>query len=244
MPSQTGGCPPALARTRRSEAEPHWWESPDLKPDTQPFYVSDALLDGVEFDSLAAEDPQRTESNRFYLQVHNRGWQTASNVRARIFIADASAGLPALPNALTPPDFTLSSTASWTPLGPAQTIATLEPNRPVILSWDLIVPVSTATHSCLLAVVSSPDDPMTNPETNVDLLVSEEKRVGLRNLHVVNSGPSPQQLMTPINFHNVRHYRDVVDIVISVESMTTGSAPDAGSGPGAPRARDSAGRNE
>jgi photosystem II stability/assembly factor-like uncharacterized protein len=200
-----------------------WWESPDLKPDTQPFYVPDALFDGVEFDSLAAEDPQRTESNRFYLQVHNRGWQTTSNVRARVFIADASAGLPALPNALTPPDFTLGSTASWAPLGPAQTIATLEPNRPVILSWDFTLPASTATHSCLLAVVSSPDDPMTNPETNVDLLVSAEKRVGLRNLHVVNSGPSPQQLMTPINFHNARDHRDLVDIVIRPEGMSDGS---------------------
>jgi hypothetical protein len=133
------------------------------------------LFDGVEFDELLQEDPQRTEVNRFYLQLHNRGWQNATNVRVRAFLADASAGLPALPNALTPPDFNLTSTANWTPLGPAQNVAVLEPNRPVIVSWDFTVPMTAATHSCVLAVISSGEDPMANTETNVDLLINSEK---------------------------------------------------------------------
>ena len=92
-----------------------WWESPDIKVDTTPYYTPDLVFDGVEFDELPDQDPKRTQVNRFYLQLHNRGWQNATNVRVRAFLADASAGLPALPNALTPPDFNLSSTANWTP---------------------------------------------------------------------------------------------------------------------------------
>jgi hypothetical protein len=199
-----------------------WWESADIKVDTTPYYTPDALFDGVEFDELADQDPKRTQVNRFYLQLHNRGWQNATNVRVRAFLADASAGLPALPNALTPPDFNLSSTANWTPIGPAQTVALLEPNRPVIVSWDYTVPNTAATHSCLLAVISSAEDPMTNPETNVDLLVNSEKRVALKNLHVI-SGPAPQQQMARIMFHNTRDRDDLMDIVISPVEFSEGT---------------------
>ena len=87
----------------------YWWESPDIKVDTTPYYTPDAVFDGVEFDEdLVHNDPKRTEVNRFYLQVHNRGWHSTSNVKVRAFFADAHAGLPSLPNALTPPDFNLT----------------------------------------------------------------------------------------------------------------------------------------
>jgi hypothetical protein len=202
--------------------EVFWWESPDIKVDTTPFYTPDLVFDGVEFDELPHEDPKRTQLNRFYLQVHNRGWQNATNVRVRAFLADASSGLPTLPNALTPPDFNLSSTADWSPIGPAQSVAVLEPNRPVIVGWDYTVPNTAATHSCVLAVISSPQDPMTNPETNVDLLIAGDKRVCLKNLHVI-SGPEPQQTLATIKFHNVRDLDDLMDIVISPLEFSEGT---------------------
>jgi len=193
-----------------------WWESPDIKVDVTPFFTPDGLFDGVEFDEeLPHEDPKRTDVNRFYLQVHNRGWQSTTNVRVRAFFADAHAGLPSLPNALTPPDFNLSSTVDWQPIGLAQTIALLEPNRPVIVSWDWTVPMSANTHSCLLAVVSSADDPITTTETNVNNLIATEKRVCLKNLHVINSaGPRPAPTMVTIKFHNAKDVNDLIDIVI------------------------------
>ena len=199
-----------------------WWESPDIKVDTTPYYTLDLVFDGVEFDELLDQDPKRTQVNRFYLQLHNRGWQNGTNMRVRAFFADASAGLPALPNALTPPDFNLTSTANWTPIGPAQTVAVLEPNRPVIVSWDYTVPNTAATHSCLLAVISASEDPMTNTETNVDLLINSEKRVCLKNLHVIN-GPAPQQTMTTMKFHNTRDRDDLIDIVISPVEFSEGT---------------------
>jgi len=195
----------------------YWWQSPDIKVDVAPYYSgAGAVFDGVEFDEMDHENPHRTETNRFHLQLHNRGWQNTTNVRVRAFLADASAGLPALPNALTPPDFNLTSTADWTPIGPAQTVPLLEPNRPVIVSWDYVVPTSAATHSCLLAVISSPDDSMANPETNVNVLVKNEKHVCLKNLHVVDSpGPQPQQQIATINFNNAHDEAKLVDIVIN-----------------------------
>ncbi len=194
----------------------YWWESPDIKVDVSPFYSPDALFDGVEFDAdLVHEDPRRTESNRFYLQVHNRGWKDATNVRVRAFLADASAGLPPLPNALAPPNFNLSSTVNWTPIGAAQTIPVLEPNRPVIVSWDFTVPSTAATHSCLMAVASSAEDPITTTETVVHQLIKNEKRVCLKNLHVVDSeGPRFEQNLVAVNFHNVLDEEDLIDVVI------------------------------
>lgn len=199
------------------------WESPDIKVEVSPYYTPDAVFDGVEFDTeVTHDDPYRGEVNRVYLQVHNRGYQNATNVSVRVFFADASAGLPALPNALTPPNFNLSSTADWQPVGPAQTIATLEPNRPVIVSWDWTIPAGAATHSCLLGVVSSNEDPITTSETDVEALHRNEKRVGLKNLHVITSpGPRPTAQLVTLNFHNIRDY-DVIDIVIRPDEFSEG----------------------
>lgn len=202
-----------------------YWESPDIKVDVAPYFSPDGLFDGVEFDAdLVHEDPQRTKVNRCYLQVHNRGWATAHDVRVRVFFASAASGLPPLPNPLTPPDFNLSSTANWEAIGPAQTIPVLEPNRPVVVSWDWSVPATAPTHSCLLAVISSPDDPITTTETNVDALVRSDKRTALKNLQVINApGPKPGQYLIPIEFHNALPDLDTLDIVIEPVSFAEGT---------------------
>jgi photosystem II stability/assembly factor-like uncharacterized protein len=201
----------------------HWWESPDIKVDVAPYFAPNGLFDGVEFDNdLVHENPQRGVTNRFYLQVHNRGYNNATNVSVRAFLADASAGLPSLPNALTPPNFNLSP-GDWTPIGAAQTILVLEPNRPAIVSWDFNVPLTAATHSCLLAVVSSAEDPITTTETNVGVLIPNEKRVCLKNLHVIDASPSPFHQIVTINFRNVFDEEDLIDIIIRPELMDEGN---------------------
>jgi photosystem II stability/assembly factor-like uncharacterized protein len=216
--------PSNLPNPNDSSDQVYWWESPDIKVDVSPFYSPGVIFDGVDFDELTHEDPVRSQTNRFYLQVHNRGWQVATNVRVRAFLANASAGLPPLPNALTPPNFNLTSSANWTAIGPAITIPTLEPNVPVIVSWDYNVPSSAATHSCLLAVISSSDDPITTTETNVDLLINSEKRVCLKNLHVITvPGPQPQQMITTMEFHNARNHDDIIDILIDPAEFGEGS---------------------
>jgi hypothetical protein len=202
-----------------------WWESPDIKVEVPPYYTADAVFDGVEFDEdVVHDDPQRTKVNRFYLQVHNRGWQATAGVRVRAFLADAHAGLPPLPNALTPPNFDLTSTVDWQPIGSAQTIPLLEPNRPVIVSWDWTVPAGANTHSCLLAVVSSPDDPIASTATDIGTLVLSEKRVCLKNLHVVNgTSPGPSPSLVTLKFHNALDREDRIDIVVRPTGMSQGT---------------------
>ena len=92
------------------------------------------------------------------------------------------------------------------------------------MSWDYTVPDAAATHSCLLAVVSADEDPITTAETNVDLLIKSEKRVCLKNLHVVESdGPRPQQTMATIRFNNMRDHHDVMDIIIRPTEFSEGT---------------------
>lgn len=202
-----------------SPANADWWMSPDIKVNHTPYYVpSGSVFDGVDFDTeLVHQDPHRNATNRIYLQVHNRGWQPTTNVRVRAFVADASAGLPPLPNALAPPNFNLTSAAVWTPVGPAQTIPQLLPNRPVVVSWDFFFPAGTATHTCCLAVVSSPDDPFTNAATDIGTLVTGDRRACLKNLHVIDGSAPPGgggPTMAGIDFHNPGKGAALAEIVI------------------------------
>jgi hypothetical protein len=203
----------------------NFWMSPDIKVNHAPVFTPTGVFDGVVFDvTLQHQDPVRGQSNRFYVQVHNRGWQTAHNVSVRAFIADACAGLPNLPNVLIPPNFHLISTATWHPVGPAQTIAELKPNRPAVVFWDFAVPFSAGTHTCCLAVMSSPDDPFYNPTTHVGHLVTTDKRVCLKNLHVVDPGPGPMELtMFAIDFHQALYAEGLTDIVIRPSGFARGS---------------------
>ena len=201
-----------------------WWTSPDIKVNHAPFFAPSGVFDGVDFDiNLTHQDVQRGESNRVYLQVHNRGWKPTSAVSVRAFVADASAGLPALPNALAPPAFNLTSTAVWSPVGPAKTIAQILPNRPVVVSWDFVFPATSATHTCCLAVVSSADDPFVSPATDIATLVTADKRACLHNLHVI-SGPAPMSMtLVAIDFNNATDADGVVELRVRPSQFERGT---------------------
>ncbi|MBV9124483.1 MAG: hypothetical protein JO112_14085, partial [Planctomycetes bacterium] len=127
-----------------------------------------------------------------YVQLHNRGVQAAANVTVKILYTDASAGLPDLPAdfwTAFPGD--AGDTSHWHPIGASQTISLLSPTTPRVLEWDWTPPLSAAEHSCLLVVMDCPADPI--PATHkgfvLGTLVPAEKRVGLKNLHVVSPPP-------------------------------------------------------
>ena len=202
-----------------------FWISPDIKVNHQPVFTPGGLFDGVIFDNaLVHQDPFRGRTNRFYLQVHNRGWTTTKNVSVCVFVANASAGLPNLPNALVPPSFNLSSTANWQPVGTAQTIAELKPNTPYVVFWDYNIPASSATHTCCLAVISCADDPFTNTTTAIAPLVSQDKRVCLKNLHIIDPGAGQlPPTLTTIDFHNPNKSKGFATIVIKPVGFSHGT---------------------
>jgi photosystem II stability/assembly factor-like uncharacterized protein len=179
------------------------WMCADIKVDalegSPPAYqMPIASVDYLAYEvNLQHRSAQRGNVNRAYVNVHNRGFAPGSNVVVKLLWADASAGLPPLP-----PDFwtafpnNSANTTQWHPLNKGaatfQTIVTLSPTEPTVLEWDFPLPTTAATHSCLLAVMNCPADPIPagNKIFNVDALVRNEKRVGLKNLHVVNIPPA------------------------------------------------------
>ncbi len=198
------------------------WQSPDIKIDAQPFYTPDALFDGVEFDrDLSHDNPIRTQTNKIYVQVHNRGPFDADSVTVKILYADASAGLPALPaDFWTSYPNNASNVSVWHPIGTYKVISPLEPTRPVVLSWDWTPPATAATHSCILAVVDSWSDPIpsTNKVLSVNWLIGNEKHISLKNLHVIDAPPAPgPPIETEINFNNDLKKKQVYNFVFNRE---------------------------
>jgi hypothetical protein len=192
-----------------------WWQCADIKVDapdaSNNFQMPVADVDYLAYETkLEHRDPQRGKMNRVYVQVHNRGIQTATNVTVKLLFADASPGLPSLP-----PDFwsafpSNGNQTNWKAIGAAKVIGSLSPRRPEILEWDWTVPIGQATHSCLLAVMDGPGDPIpaANKISNVNNLVRQEKRVGLKNLHVINALAAP--LWTELTIIGQVEGRDVL----------------------------------
>jgi hypothetical protein len=178
----------------------HWWQSPDVKVDApEPtFQTATPIGDYVSFEaSIVHRTALRNRTNRFYVQVHNRGIARTTNVQVRAFFATASAGLPALPadfwSAGKPFTGTPSGT-TWTAIGPTQLIASLEPAKPAIVGWDWAIPATAAEHSCLLVVTSCSDDPVNGTGIlDVGQLVTSRKQVALKNLHILDPVPGGEQ---------------------------------------------------
>jgi len=182
-----------------------WWQCADIKIDALEGSIPAYQMNVDEVDYIAFErrlehrNPQSGGVNRVYVQLHNRGIQGASHVTVKMLYADASAELPDLPT-----DFWTVflgdsvDTSHWKPIGTAQTIPLLLPNRPTVLEWEWNTP-ATAEHSCFLVVMDCPSDPI--PEAHKVLhvapLIANEKHIGLKNVHVVNIPVSPPGTIYP-----------------------------------------------
>jgi hypothetical protein len=180
----------------------NWWESVDIKTDAWPYQT--APVDGVDFDHFTHVDPVVNDSahpnaNKLYVQVINRGPMADTNVKVKPLYANASMGLPSLPNdfwATYPGPWTTSS--SWAPVDasvPFQTIPRLDPHTPAILTWNWTVPTTAHEHTCMFVVISGDNDNVTRSDLNPNdhllwIVAPQDKHAALHNLHVVG-GSSP-----------------------------------------------------
>jgi photosystem II stability/assembly factor-like uncharacterized protein len=174
------------------------WMCADIKVDALEgappvFQMPVNSVDYVAYEAkLQHRNAQRGNLNRAYVKVNNRGFAAGANVTVKLLYADASAGLPSLPADFWTafPNNSVDIT-HWKPVGNAKIIPTLSATEPTVLEWDFALPATAATHSCLLAVMDCPANPIPagNKIFNVDALVRNEKRVGLKNLHVVDVPP-------------------------------------------------------
>jgi hypothetical protein len=103
---------------------------------------------------------------RIYVQLRNRGHQTAGTVIARVFLCNNRVSpLPNLPSDFWTafPNSDPSPSANWTPIGPAQSVSNLRQGIPQILKFDWTPSALSgpATHDqALLVVITSSDDPV------------------------------------------------------------------------------------
>lgn len=193
----------------------YWWDSTDVRIDVpsidDPAHVI-ASADNFEFESCPIEvstgcpagtmmdsNPVRGKLANAYVQVTNRGLSTASNTRVVALFADATLEVPPLPASFWTTTFptgstscgTLDTSTGWNLVGCA-TIPVVNPELPEVAQIPWNVPAAAASHSCMLTVVDSNDDPVpdaTRGLFDTSVLVPGDRHVAQRNLHVVD-GPS------------------------------------------------------
>jgi hypothetical protein len=239
----------------------YWWTSPDIRlnvPDTGTDYVPD-LIDHVSVEScpitasfcppgtLTDEKPERGHQVNVYVQVQNRGTQPTHNVRVMALWADASAGLPLLPDdfwTVTLPSGstscgTLSSGSGWHLFDPSDSdhgcraITSLAPGMPQIVTYSWVPEATTPEHACVLVVAESDDDQLPSDartgadRRNVGLLVPRYPEIALRNLHLI----PPKALvdwfdLIPLAFWNPIRGGGPMDLVLSQGGMPPGSHVD------------------
>lgn len=183
-----------------------WWQSPDIKIDASPFRV--ATLDdldfaiysddrskedsGIEFASgLFDERPMRGQTVRAYVQVHNRGSRTATNVAVRVFVTSAALTFPDLPSGFWTnfPNNMLPAISPWQPLSNHRVIASIDSGRSAVVGFDWSVPLVAVSSVGLIAVVSADNDAIQETELAVVDLVRKSRNCALRNYAVVNPPP-------------------------------------------------------
>jgi len=186
------------------------WQCQDIKVDSPPFQT--LLSTDIEFEKfdddhgvfsagLLHENTTRGRTVRVFVQVHNRGLSAATNTAVKVFFADASIGLPDLPAGFWTnfPNNALPGSSPWQAVAPHVTVPIVAPGHAEVVSFDWPVPVTAADHSCLLAILSAGNDSIATTELAVGALVANNKKVGLKNLTVVNPppmvGPAVYQLI-------------------------------------------------
>jgi photosystem II stability/assembly factor-like uncharacterized protein len=180
------------------------WESPNIKIDVPTsagyqtltnqvdfFQFHELIVDGSQ--GVATVAPPAVIHNRVYVLVHNRGPLIATSVYVMVAVTNASTVLNPLPAGYTAniQAGTPLPGPDWTTLGTV-TLSNLRPGFPQVAAFDLpsnILPLPASlpgqSHYCLLAFAHSVDDPYTATEKNVDPLTIQERKVGQKNLHLV-----------------------------------------------------------
>ena len=169
----------------------YWYQSPDIKvdspdPASNAYASSGTSIDYLEFEELSHDNPRRDTSVRVFAQVHNRGNEPATNVKVRAFWANAGGGLPNLPADFWTafPNADPADTSVWRPVGPARTIASIDPEQPQIAFWSWPVPADAPDHTCMLCAVKSDEDAVTTTSLAISTAVKMDNNVTLKNLHV------------------------------------------------------------
>jgi len=186
------------------------YESPNIKVDVPTplgYQTPTPSIDFLTFDQFIVDgsqgvgtiSPPPTVHNRVYAEIHNRGRVDAASVQVMALLANASAGLPLLPNNYT------ANVVAGTPItAPGLqtlgfvTLSSLHAGSPQIAYFDLpstVLPPPASlpgqSHYCLVILLHSTQDPFTNTQQNIDLLTLSDRKVAQKNLHIVQFVGTP-----------------------------------------------------
>jgi hypothetical protein len=241
----------------------HWWESPDIRIDTPcdlqspPTCTPNQLaptgvLDPVQVESCPTNTfhcdaglmrdhiPERGKMNRVYVQVTNRGVQTAHSLRVYAMWADASTTVPMLPSDFWSQTFPtsggachpLTETTGWHPFeafnssdpcASIKTIRTLEPGKSDVVHFDWQTPNDLPAHSCVLAMVDGDDDAIpaaARAEFRPWMLVPNNHQIGQRNLHLADIDTTALNSVSLVDSVTLRNaLAGLQDLVIRTGSL-------------------------
>ena len=176
-------------------------DSPRGMPPSYQMKMED--VDYVKFENeLFNRDLYKAHVNYVYTQIHNRGIREVSREKPAIIKLlyanalvdpDGNIKFPDLPK-----DFwdvfpnNSFETTDWKPIGETKElpcdIKTLTHTEPTILAWDWNTPPDIGDSLGLLVIVDCRDDPIPESSkkiTNIEELVRNEKRIGLRLVNVI-----------------------------------------------------------
>jgi photosystem II stability/assembly factor-like uncharacterized protein len=231
----------------------YWWSSPDIRidvPSKDPVANQFASVDHVEFEStplhcapalpgtMLDSTPVPGQPAKVYVQVANRGLQPATKVRVMALWAEATAGLPVLPTDFWSTTFPagsgkcgpLAPDSPWhfvDPADPCKVIQAVNPIMPeVTAAFNWNVPKDATTHSCIIAVIESDQDPIEasiRRELNPRIIVPTSRKVAVRNLHILD-GPAHQRhsQMTVVNVPNPHRDKHAVDMKLTCGDLDPG----------------------
>lgn len=154
------------------------------------FTFNEVITDGSN--GVGTNVPPPTVHNRVYVELHNRGRVDAANVQVMAAVTNAATGL------MLPVGYTANVTAGtalagpkWITLG-VQNVTNLHAGFPLIVHFDLpstVLPMPASlpgdSHWCMVVFLHSAQDPFISTERNVDNLTLADRKVGQKNLHIV-----------------------------------------------------------
>lgn len=185
-----------------------WWMCADIKIDSPrglpPSYQMNMDdVDYVKFENeLFNRDLYKAHVNYVYTQIHNRGIREVSREKPAIIKllyanalvdSDGNIKFPDLPMDFWDvfPNNSFEAT-DWKPIGETKElpcdIKTLTHTEPTILAWEWNTPPDIGDSLGLLVIVDCRDDPIPESSkkiTNIEELVRNEKRIGLRLVNVI-----------------------------------------------------------
>lgn len=141
------------------------------------------LPDGSELDEeFTSEPPISGDTNRIYVQVHNRGFEPANNVRVHLYWADAGdpVNLPGLDAAAINYPNEPTAGSAWQRAG-VRTVGVIRPGQPAVVRFDWILPLTVRRNVALMALCDCAQDPLNfAPAANPSVFIGLERRAALR----------------------------------------------------------------